>query len=490
MGRRRASLRGLPGASLTSSFKRAGCAATAATATGHGSPNRQSRIESSMKSKKIVFTICARNYYGLAQVLKRSVLQQNPDVEFFAFIADGLPAHERAEFGDDAIDASAIMASYVTSEKLREMAFKYNLTEFCTALKPFCFRHLFDQTDCEAAMYLDPDVFVYSTLDDVFAPLATASIVLTPHLVYPSLAEGKRPDKGMLATGVFNLGFLALARSATSDAFLGWWGQRLLDQCFMDNHDALFTDQKWIDFVPTLFPAADICCFRHAGTNLAPWNFHERVVLPDADGALCVSRRRGEAPGADIEAPPYSQDEKLIFVHFSGFDYKKLCEGQVVQYNIDGLNLYPDLDPVIERYVQGVKDMAATVLRFMGKPYLYANYDNGRPILSFHRRLYRGTLEVDLPLGNPFSTAPQSLFSRLQKSALLGGNTGGASVDKSNKNNLDGIGRKLALFNRLMRGLKAVIGFDNYLLLLRLMRPYSRPESQLHLIDQRFDRLL
>ena len=56
-------------------------------------------------------------------------------------------------------------------------------------------------------------------------------------------------------------------------------------------------------------------------------------------------------------------------------------------------------------------------------------------------------------------------------------------MDKSSKSNLAGAGRKLAVFNRGMRALKRIIGIERYILLLRLMRPYSRAESQLHLID-------
>ena len=443
-----------------------------------------------MKKKQIVFTICARNYYGLAQVLKRSVLRHNPDVEFVAFIADGIAEDERAEFGSDAIDASRVMNAYVTRDKLLEMAFKYNLTEFCTALKPFCFRHLFDGTDCDQAMYLDPDIFVFSALDDIFLSLRSASIVLTPHIIFPSLDEGKRPDKGLLATGVFNLGFLALARSTTALTFLDWWGQRLLDQCFMDNHDSLFTDQKWLDFVPTLFPSSEVSYLRHAGANLAPWNFHERRVYNAADGALHVGRRPLASRANDLKAEHRAEFEQVIFVHFSGFDYKKFCEGKVIQYNIDGLDLYPDLQPLINRYMESIQADGPTVLQFLRKPYLYANFDDGTPIVFFHRRLYRAATDAGMSLGNPFSTNRGGFLNLLDKSALLPRNRSDASFDKSNKNNLAGVGRKLSMFNKVMRGVKRLIGFEKYTLLLRLMRPYSRPESQLHLIDKRFDRLL
>ncbi len=434
-----------------------------------------------MPKNKIVFTIVARNYYGLAQVLKESVRRQHDDVEFLVFIADGIPVQERGRFGEDAIDATTVMHRYVPAQKLLEMAFKYNLTEFCTAIKPFCFRYVFDDTSHEDAIYLDPDIFLFSSLAPVFDALATSSIVLTPHIVFPSLKEGKRRDSGIMATGIFNLGFVGLRRSPSAAVFLQWWSQRLEDQCFVDSHDALFTDQKWVDFVPALFPQRDVRVLRHGGANLAPWNFHERQVQTGPDGTLLVERRQG----ADADLPTNSDAtlDPVMFVHFSGFDYKRLCEGEVAQYNIDGLELYPDLQPLIDRYMAAIKAQRAVVLEFMAMPYVYGAYRDSSPVISFHRRLYRSALESGLPCGDPFTVGDGSFHARLARHRLLPDDGNATGMDKSNKNNMAGVGRKLAMINRGMRALKRIIGFKNYIVLLRLMRPYSRAESQLHLID-------
>jgi len=288
-----------------------------------------------MKSKKAVFTICARNYYGLSQVLKKSVLQHNEGVDFFVFIADGIDDAHRQEFGPDAIDAATVMRDFISNEKFFEIAFKYGMTEYCTAIKPFCFDYLFDNTDCTEAVYLDPDIFVYSAMTPIFAELERASIVLTPHILFPSSIEGKRKDRGIMATGIFNLGFIGLRKSEVSITFIKWWEVRLLDQCFIDGHEALFTDQKWVDFVPALFPSDEVIVFRHPGANLAPWNFHERLVSTNESGLSRVQRRIDP-----LEGLAFSNCTELfpvIFIHFSGFDYRRLCTGEVAQYNIDGL---------------------------------------------------------------------------------------------------------------------------------------------------------
>ena len=175
--------------------------------------------------------------------------------------------------------------------------------------------------------------------------------------------------------------------------------------------------------------------------------------------------------------------EPLIFVHFSGFDYKRLCSGEIAQYNIGGLSIYPDLQPLLNQYMSAIQAQKGPVLQFLALSYLYTTFQDGSPVTAFHRRLYRSAVESGLSVGNPFITGVGSFHQRLAKSRLIPDRSKVAQMDKFNKNNPSGIERKLAKFNMGMRFLLRIIGFQNYVLLLRLMRPYSRPESQLHLID-------
>ena len=127
-----------------------------------------------------------------------------------------------------------------------------------------------------------------------------------------------------------------------------------------------------------------------------------------------------------------------------------------------------------------------TVLKFLGVTYRYATFEDGTPIIAFHRRLLRSAVDAGMPFANPFEVGAGSLHQRFVENRLMLEDwTEAAQLDKSTKNNMSGLRRKLALVNRVMRGVKWVIGFRRYLLLLRLMRPYSRPESQLHLVDSR-----
>ena len=57
---------------------------------------------------------------------------------------------------------------------------------------------------------------------------------------------------------------------------------------------------------------------------------------------------------------------------------------------------------------------------------------------------------------------------------------------KPDLDNLNNIKSKLKIFNIISLLIFKLIGFRNYLLILKLFKPFSRTESQLHLIDKVF----
>ncbi len=106
---------------------------------------------------------------------------------------------------------------------------------------------------------------------------------------------------GSLRHGVFNLGFLALAKYGEGVMFLDWWAKRCLDWCYDDAPKGLFTDQRWIDLAPCFFRTLHV--LQHPGYNMATWNLYYRKLGRNSTGNLTVN---DEVP--------------LRFFHFSGFD--------------------------------------------------------------------------------------------------------------------------------------------------------------------------
>ena len=433
-------------------------------------------------SKSAVFTICAQNYFGLAKVLQDSLRTFDSDISFYIFIAD-MPDHK----SDDCVLSAFTLASEMLGEKkFLEIAFKYNLTEFCTFLKPLCFQYLFKSFNFEKVIYLDPDIFLFSSIKSLIADLDYHWISLTPHIIEPSLAEGPRLDRQLMNTGSFNLGYLGLRNSEECSSFLRWWNSRLENQCFIDDYEGLFTDQKWLDLVTSIYDASGISILRHPGVNLAPWNFHEReVVIQDNTDDLFVRIRSSHSLD---ESQRVRQIYPLIFIHFSGFSYISLAKGELFQSNIENLSIPSDIIPAIRLYSEALQANYDMLKIHMDIKYTFGFFDNKVYINGVYRRIYRALILENFELGNPFVAGNLSFYGLLRSSRLLiGGREGSAlSFDKINMRNMPNINRRIYLIRIIMSFVKALIGAKKYFLLVKYFRFFSRMESQIFLVKGNF----
>jgi len=227
------------------------------------------------------------------------VAESNSSFERFICLVD-----DPAEGVGAGHHAQVVAASDIGVPDFPDMAFRYDVMELNTAVKPFMFRWLLEDQGFDRAIYLDPDIFVYRPLAEVEALLdAGASGVLTPHGLRPLEDGGKPDDHDILQSGVYNLGFAAMTRQREALDFIAWWGRRLRFQCYSDVANNLFTDQRWCDFAPSFM--AKLALLRHPGYNVAYWNLAHRKVEAQPDGTMTVN---GEA---------------LVFFHFSGLRFEE-----------------------------------------------------------------------------------------------------------------------------------------------------------------------
>jgi glycosyltransferase involved in cell wall biosynthesis len=240
-------------------------------------------------------TIIARNYRAQARVLARSFSEHHPGERLQVLVIDDLEGtHANSDEPFDTIWPSDLPMERRT---LHDMAMCYEVMELATALKPWLVRLLLDRTAGRPVVYLDPDILVQASLEEVTALARLHGIVLTPHTVSPIPRDGKKPtETDIMASGVYNLGFLAVA--AGSEPFLDWWAERLRIDAIVDHANMLFTDQRWIDLAVPYFHVYLLC---DPGYNVAYWNTDQRPVA-HRDGRYVVG------------------DSVLRFFHFSGFD--------------------------------------------------------------------------------------------------------------------------------------------------------------------------
>jgi glycosyltransferase involved in cell wall biosynthesis len=142
----------------------------------------------------------------------------------------------------------------------------------------------------DLAVYLDPEVCVYSSLEPALA-LARVHGLAVARRVTALPEDGKRPDySDLLAVGRISDGFVAVSRGQAGERFLRSWAQSSAQQ----------EDQgrRWLELVPDLFPEAAV--LDDPGCDVSFWNLHERPL---------------ERRGKEILAG----GKPLRFVHFGGF---------------------------------------------------------------------------------------------------------------------------------------------------------------------------
>jgi hypothetical protein len=327
-----------------------------------------------------VFTICAKNYLAQALTLKESFEKKNKD-DFFIFLAD--------EATDDLLTQYPCIRPLNKEwcPKWQEMAFKYDVMEFSTSIKPFCFATLFKTY--ENVIYLDPDIFVFDNLGTIYEQLNHYSIILTPHFCEMELdyKSANGYDRSLLCDGIYNLGFVAIHRDETGLKIVQWWQNRLEYFCFHDHLKGLFTDQKWMIYIPALFPEKTLIT-HHLGMNTAVWNLHERNIINE-NGKFY------------IENNSKTKKDPLLFFHFSGFrpEYAQYLTHRRPEYNV---NDFPVMRPMLDMY----KDR----LIFNGyehlskQTYAFNYFTDGTSINKLDRRLFRVYSEENCITDNPFDT--------------------------------------------------------------------------------------
>lgn len=367
----------------------------------------------------------APNYLAYARVLGDSVARHAPEAEFQVLVVS------RPQPGVvSAVAASGLQATYATELGLPDfehVAFKYDLVELNTALKPTYLKSLFAR-GFDHVVYLDPDICLYGPPSPVLEGLERAEILLVPHSLSPVM-DGLRPsDIDFLRTGTFNLGFLGLRKGRQASALLDWWEKRCLSHGFNDPAFGTFVDQKWMDLAPCYFDCVQV--LKHVGCNAAYWNLHERQV--QAGGGRYL-----------VNGSP------LIFFHFSGVD--------------------PSAAQILSRHqnrhslVQGtaladlVRDYCARLLaaghhEWSSLPYSFDALDDGTPITAAMRR---AACVDSMDIEHPFSGA--SSLQRTLRGAGLGLRAGKKSSLVTTLN-FDPTDRQVVYVNALIRLMARIIG--------------------------------
>ena len=293
-------------------------------------------------------TIASNNYLALARVFAESYKRHHPGAEVYVCIADR--PDPRVPYAQ--LPFVPVFAAELPIPRFDNFAFRYDILELNTAVKPFLLEHLRTRFGLDRIFYFDPDILVLDRLSGLEELLDRHPAVLIPHITR-GLDDGLLPPERMiLMAGVYNLGFLGLKLDGSTAEFLSWWQDRLYRFCVNDIHNGLFVDQSWMDLAPAFLD--DVAVARDPGYNIAYWNLPQRRIR-ETGGRY------------------YAEDRPAGFFHFSGVDFADL-EAISRHQNRISLRSRPELRPLFERYRRLVEQAGHDRLR--GIPYGYRTFSS------------------------------------------------------------------------------------------------------------------
>lgn len=323
------------------------------------------------------YTSVTNNYIPKARVLAHSLKRLHPDWEFTLVNAEPLPPS--FDIDDEPFDVVVTPKDWQI-ENLESWLFKHRVVEICTAIKGKMAYTLLNKKDTEKVIYLDPDIAVFNSLNPLLENLDQYGIVLTPHILQPQGSKAAVMDNEISALkhGVYNLGFVAMSKQADGMEFAAWWRDRLLEFCYDDIPNGLFTDQKWIDLAPAFFQNLHI--LRDPGYNVASWNLSGRNLSINKAGELRVNKQF-----------------PLRFYHFTGFD---AGTGAIMTQR------YSEKNSLVAEVWKWYQDeLQVRSIDGMNKlKWKYNYFENGNTIQDDMRMLYRSRLDLQDYFKNPFDT--------------------------------------------------------------------------------------
>ena len=322
----------------------------------------------------LVFTSCTNNYIPKARILGSTVKIYHPDWTFCLVLCEDPPYG--FDLSNEPFDR-LLSIKELEIPNFENWLFRHRVVEICTASKGPALYHFLERERHEKVIYLDPDIMVLNSLSPLADLLDKHDILLTPHQLSPQLDLGSVVHNEIcsLQHGVYNLGFVGVARREQGLAFAIWWRDRLYHFCYDDIPGGLFTDQRWCDLAPAFF--SKLYIIRDPGYNAASWNLTDRTITRRVDGVFMAN------------------DEYLRFYHFTGFDSG--AGHAATQAYGKGMPAVSELWTIYEEKLKAFGHEKLGNLTWK-----YACFPNGEKITDNMRLLYRVRQDLQQTFPNPF----------------------------------------------------------------------------------------
>lgn len=247
--------------------------------------------------KTAVCTISTKSHLFKSKAVLASVAAF-VDVDLFCLVVDELHVAEIQSQVEERYEGLAVLDSPLAHNI--KAKYRQKMDKLRWACKPLYINELI-RRGYEKVIYVDNDIFFYSSPQQIIDSLSENNILLTPHFYSASPIHDQNWLEANYRVGLYNAGFIGVNKNAV-DA-MEWWASCCLYNVKKSAWRGLFDDQKYLDLIPIIYPKVSIA--KHPGYNLAGWNMHRYEYSLQEDNQVIINR-----------------EQPVVFVHFAKMTFQ------------------------------------------------------------------------------------------------------------------------------------------------------------------------
>lgn len=246
----------------------------------------------SSKNKIICCTYFNRDYLIKGLCLHFSFKKYNPDIDLWILCMDDYTKNLLLKM--KLKNVKLISLDEFEDRDLLKAKQNRTLIEYFWTCTPSLPLYIFNKSPLtEKIIYLDADLFFYSSIDPVLNEFDSGSIYTVEHR-YPKGQESR-----INSSGRFNVGFQIFKRDKEAFDCLNRWRKQCLKWCYWRLEKGKLGDQLYLNEWPKLYKHLIIS--QNLGLNAAPWNIKQYKITR-------------------IKKDIYINNHKLICYHFHQFN--------------------------------------------------------------------------------------------------------------------------------------------------------------------------
>jgi len=210
--------------------------------------------------KTALCTISTQNHLFKSFALFDSVRKYS-DTDLFCLVTDATEEkqHENIHFH---------FLSDLVSPTAQQLKKKYKGDKLRWSLKSIYVQFLLETENYDAVIYVDNDIYFFSSPDFLFQKLQQSDFLLTPHFYRANPQKNQNWLEANFRVGLYNAGFFGATKAA--QPLLDWWAKCCLYEMKKSYWRGLHDDQKYLDLAPIIFD--NVLIIKYKGCNLAGWN--------------------------------------------------------------------------------------------------------------------------------------------------------------------------------------------------------------------------